>query len=119
MLSAQRAMTSSPAVRQSLITYKLRRLLTGPALKPQSNTEASALRLALREICANPDLQTEKPEQLLISFKLSLTEAANDVSISPGPERTALLDQVLTIFIEELYVSPRVTSVREGNGRGA
>ena len=115
MLSTQRAMAGSPAVRQLLITNNLRGWLTSAALKPQGSTGTSVLRLALREICADPDFQTEKPEQLLILFRLSLTEAADDANISPGPERTTLLDQVTTVFIEELF-DGRTAVVSRGDG---
>ncbi len=110
-------MAGSPAVRQLLMTNNLRRLLVSAAATPERLTITSAIRQALREICESPDFQTEKPERLLIAFKLSLTEAANDANISPGPERTRLLDQVVTLFIEELYRLSDGTAVGQGDGR--
>ena len=43
---------------------------------------------------------TSNQQQLL---KESLIEAANEANIPPGPERSALLGRVVSVFIEELY----------------
>jgi hypothetical protein len=110
-------MPGSPAVRQLLMTNNLRRLLVNAASKPDPKGVSSALRPALREICESADFRTEHPERLLIAFKLSLTEAANDANISPGPERTRLLDQVVTLYIEELYRASEDTVDGSRDGR--
>lgn len=44
-----------------------------------------------------------EPEHLLIAFKSAIVEAANMVGMRPGSERSALLDRLVSVFIEELY----------------
>ncbi|MFL5543146.1 MAG: hypothetical protein ACJ792_00430 [Gemmatimonadaceae bacterium] len=59
-------------------------------------------RRAIRELCAHAG-PVREPEQLLIAFKVALVEAANDERIPFGPERSELLGQLISVFIDELY----------------
>jgi hypothetical protein len=97
-------MANSSDTRQHL-TDELRTLLKSAASNSRlvSRALTSADRQAIRQICASVDHTSQKPEQLLIEFKASLNYAANDAHIPPGPERTELLDQFVSCFIEELY----------------
>jgi hypothetical protein len=97
-------MADSSDARQRL-TDELRKLLKSAASNSNlvSRTLTAADRQAIREICASTDHTSQKPEQLLIEFKASLNDAANDAHIPPGAERTELLDQFVSCFIEELY----------------
>jgi hypothetical protein len=62
-----------------------------------------ALVAAIREICAEAQTRSQGPERSLVEFKLSLTDAANEVEIPPGPDRNNLLDGLVSKFIEEFY----------------
>jgi hypothetical protein len=113
-------MSDSHAARQVLTTNLLRKLLKSAASngKSSSLTLTSAHRQAIREICTSTDYQSQTPERLLIAFKASLNEAANDANIRPSPERSELLDHVVSVFIEELYrvaADGRVSA--DGDGR--
>jgi hypothetical protein len=44
-----------------------------------------------------------EPEDLLVAFKLALVDAANDVGITPGPDRNDFLSRLVTAYIEEFY----------------
>jgi hypothetical protein len=57
----------------------------------------------IRELCDHFRGSPQGPEQLLIAFKGSLVDSANDAQIPHGPERTALLSRLVSVFIEELY----------------
>src|SRR5688500_6324329 len=59
---------------------------------------------------------TERPEQVLIAFKNSLDDAANNLRIPFSPERNTLLTGLVTAFIEEMYASAPV--VRDSACRG-
>ncbi len=63
-------------------------------------------RVVLRQICSGPERKTFEPEDLLIAFKSSLVDAANDVGIPPGPERNDFLSQLVSAYIEEFYRFP-------------
>jgi len=97
-------MPDSLVVRQ-LLMDNLRKLVgsDGWRSRPNGRTLTSAQRQVIREICASIDFHSQKPEQLLIAFKSSLNEAANDANIRPSPERNDLLAQFVSVFIEELY----------------
>src|SRR5437773_3124874 len=111
-------MADSPVVRQ-LSTDDLRKLVESAASssRPKGRTLTSAQRQAIREICTATDYQSQRPEQLLIAFKASLNEAANNANIPPSPERNDLLALFVSVFIEELYgaVAGRRTA---GDGDG-
>ena len=70
-----------------------------------SVTEAQ--RAALRDICLAPERASSTPEDFLIAFKLALVDAANDVGMPPGPERSYLLAMLVTAYIKEFFRVPR------------
>ena len=72
-------------------------------------------RSALRKIVSSCP-PTERPEQVLIAFKNSLDDVANDLRIPYSPERNTLLTGLVTAFIEEMYGSAPV--VRDSACRG-
>jgi hypothetical protein len=48
---------------------------------------------------------SDRPEQILIAFKNSLDDVANNLRIPFSPERNSLLNGLVSAFIEELYSS--------------
>lgn len=58
---------------------------------------------AIRAICSDAELRSQGPERSLVEFKISLTDAANEVELPLGPDRSKLLDGLVSTFIEELY----------------
>jgi len=110
-------MADSSDARQHL-TDELRKLLKSAASHTRlvSRALTSADRQAIRDICASVDHASQKPEQLLIQFKASLNYAANDAHIPPGPERTELLDQFVSCFIEEFYALAAKITVGDRSG---
>jgi hypothetical protein len=86
-----------------------------------SNQLTSWQRHAIREIRVALGDHTTKPEQLLVAFKGSLTEVANDARLPLGGERSAVFDRFVSAFIEELYKPQRTTRAPtegESNGSG-
>jgi hypothetical protein len=67
-----------------------------PAVTPE-------LLAAIRKICSDAQIHSQGPERSLVEFKLSLTDAANEVELPLGPERSKLLDGLVSTFIEEFY----------------
>ena len=59
--------------------------------------------LVIRQICSEAHGRAQGPERSLVEFKLSLTDAANEVEIPLGPDRNKLLAGLVSTFIEELY----------------
>lgn len=59
--------------------------------------------LVIRQICSDAHGRGQGPERSLVEFKLSLTDAANEVEIPLGPDRNKLLAGLVSTFIEELY----------------
>jgi hypothetical protein len=86
------------------LTSNQQQLLKESLVPVSENAEGEfARRQAIREFCVASRALAQRPEQLLIVFKESLIEAANEANIPPGPERSALLGRVVSVFIEELY----------------
>jgi len=78
--------------------------------------------LAIRQICSDARKQGEGPERSLVEFKLSLTDAANELEIPLGPDRSRLFSGLVSSFIEELYrpapngsVKPRAFDCGDAN----
>jgi hypothetical protein len=65
-------------------------------------------RLTIRKIASSCET-IDRPEQVLIAFKNSLDDAANNLRIPFSPERNTLLTGLVTAFIEEMYSSAPVT----------
>jgi hypothetical protein len=94
-----RAAQARPALSRSqcaLLTSALECGLENRPGKPRQ-------RELIRALCDGFRDSPDGPEQLLIAFKGSLVDSANDAQIPYGPERTALLSRLVTVFIEELY----------------
>jgi hypothetical protein len=64
-------------------------------------------RATIRAICALREPHFAR-ERFLIAFKIALVEAANAREIPYNPQRTAVLAQLISVFILELY--------EDGNG---
>ena len=64
----------------------------------------------MRKICSAPERANFAPEDFLIAFKLAIVDAANDVGIPPGPERSDLLSRLVSAYIEEFYLVARDAS---------
>ena len=71
---------------------------------------SSEQRAIIHQICSSPEKGTSAPEDFVIAFKLALTDAANDVGIPPGPERTDFLARMVSACIEEFFRSPAVSN---------
>lgn len=83
-----------------------------------ASTVTPEQRAVLRQICSAPERMSFEPEDFLIAFKLALVEAANDVGISPGPERSDFLSRLVSVYIEEYYRYPAVgDNAKNGGGQ--
>jgi hypothetical protein len=60
-------------------------------------------REAIRQLCATSRDAAQSPEQLLVTFKGALVDAANEASLPHGPQRNDLMSRLVSLFIEELY----------------
>ena len=69
-------------------------------------------RAAIRQCCVQA-LAVAEPEKVLIAFKNLLAAAAEAEGIPPGFERNALLSQLVSIFIDELYASGDDASLQQ------
>ena len=67
-----------------------------PAVSPK-------MRAAIQQICADVRGRSQGPERALVEFKLALADAANEVDIPLGPDRSKLLAGLVSTFISELY----------------
>jgi hypothetical protein len=74
----------------------------------------SADRKIIRAICESAIASNAPPERLLIQFKRSLFELADASGIQDGPERSELIERMVSVCIEEYYTIPK----RDGNGPG-
>jgi hypothetical protein len=63
-----------------------------------------AQRRAIRQCCIE-SAPVAEPEKLLIAFKRMLAAAAESEQIPAGVERDAMLSQLVSIFIDELYAT--------------
>jgi hypothetical protein len=66
----------------------------------------SEQRAIINQICSAPEKLTFAPEDFVIAFKLALTNAANEVGIRPGADRTELLARLVSVCIEEFFRLP-------------
>ena len=78
----------------------------GSRTRSERGATAFGQRQALRELCLSCRQLRQPPEELLIAFKTALIETADDSGMPHGPERSALLSRLVTMFIEELYEFP-------------
>jgi hypothetical protein len=63
----------------------------------------SAQRQAIRDVLQAAGARTKKPEQCVIAFKALINEAANEIGMPLGRERSNMLDRFVSTFIEEMY----------------
>jgi hypothetical protein len=115
-------MSSEMAESYRLLTDSQRKLLS-TALRDGENSKAltPSQRQAISEIRVALGNRTTKPEQLLVAFKASLNEVANDAKLPLGGDRTAVIDRFVSAFIEELYQphgTTRTVADDESNGSG-
>ena len=61
-------------------------------------------RSAIRQICIDV-MPVDEPEKFLIAFKSALSAAADAEQIPQGVERTAMLTQLVSVFIDEFYAA--------------
>jgi len=105
------------------LTDSQRRLLREALHSAQDSEQlTSSQRRAIRAILVALGNHATKPEQLLVAFKGSLTEVANDARLPIGGERSAVFDRFVSAFIEELYKpqrTTRTTSDGESNASGS
>jgi hypothetical protein len=65
-------------------------------------------RAVIRDICVAPERARYAPEDLLIAFKLALVDAANAARLPPGPDRSDLLADLVSVYIDEFYRSSSI-----------
>jgi hypothetical protein len=71
------------------------------ALGTDAPDNDGALRDAIRRLCADARRQDMRPEQLIVLFKM--TWRAHPELRTPQPHRTAVLEQIVTMCIQEYY----------------
>ena len=69
-------------------------------------------RTAIRQCCVDA-ITVGEPEKVLVAFKSALAAAADAEQIPPGFERNAILAQLVSIFIDELYATGDDASMQE------
>jgi hypothetical protein len=90
-------------------------LLAALSQKIADDCFAADSRSTIRRIVSScPPL--ERPEQVLIAFKNSLDDVANNLRIPFSAERNTLLTGLVTAFIEEMYAS--APAIRDSACRG-
>jgi hypothetical protein len=63
----------------------------------------SAQRQAVTDVLQSIGELRTKPEQCVVAFKALLNDAANDIGIPLGRQRSTLIERFVTLFIEEMY----------------
>ena len=97
-------MSSEFAKSPQSLTERQRSLLRDALSSGENSTQlTSSQRQAIREIRFALGKRTTKPEKLLVAFKGSLNEIANDARLPLGGQRSAVFDRLVSAFIEELY----------------
>lgn len=94
--SNQDQSASSNGTRREALRTALHDSGAHPAVTPE-------LLAAIRAICSDAQQRSQGPERSLVEFKVSLTDAANEVEMPLGPERSKLIDGLVSTFIEEFY----------------
>jgi hypothetical protein len=82
---------------------RTQRYLLKNALESVSGDASRSQRETIRQLCATSQNASQTPEQLLVTFKRALVDAANEAGLSYGPKRNELLSRMVSVFIEELY----------------
>lgn len=99
MQSNREQRVSSDGNQREALRIALHESGTHPAMTPE-------LLAAIKAICSDAQLRSQGPERSLVEFKLSLNDAANEVELPLGPDRSKLLDGLVSTFIEEFYRPP-------------
>jgi hypothetical protein len=86
--------------------------LTSPFAGNSTNSRREIIRPIADDIAESGD----RPEQMLKDFKALLNEAALRARIPFGSESTSILERYVSVFIEELYRSGRISE--DGACRG-
>jgi hypothetical protein len=104
------------SIKPLVLTTRQRILLRNALAAESENGHGGfAQREAIREFCIVSRDAAQRPEQLLIHFKESLIEAANEARLPYGFERSDQLARVVSVFIEEFY-GFRTGEAKNGNG---
>lgn len=85
-----------------VLTVDQRELIRSCLVAPSTSYITAEQRRAIRDICDQLD-PIREPEHFLIAFKSEVVEAANLAGMLPGPERSSLLERLVSVFIAELY----------------
>jgi hypothetical protein len=93
------------AASSPVLTDSQRKLLESALGSGEVTSITSSQRQAIRDICKSLGDPAKRPEQLLVAFKALLSEAANEVRIPLGVERNTLVDRLVSVFIQELYLA--------------
>jgi hypothetical protein len=103
-----------------LLTDRQRNLLRSALRSGEKSTVVtSSQRQAIGEIRIALGDRAKKPEQLLIAFKGSLNEVANEAKLPLGEERSALINRFVSAFIEELYKPQEIRTAAGGQSNGS
>jgi hypothetical protein len=86
--------------------------LTSPFVGNSTNSRREIVRPIVDDIVDSG----QRPEQMLKEFKALLNEASLRARIPFGSESTSILERYITVFIEELYRSGRISE--DGARRG-
>lgn len=79
----------------------IRSILKDMTVRPKITLEQRAV---IRQCCIE-GANCAEPEKTLIAFKKELAAAATIENIPAGIERDAMLSQIVTIYIDELYAT--------------
>src|SRR6478672_5377269 len=63
----------------------------------------SAQRQAVGDILQSVGELKKQPEQCVVAFKALINDAANEIGIPLGRQRSSLIERFVTLFIEEMY----------------
>jgi hypothetical protein len=115
-------MSSEMAESPQSLTRRQRRLLRDALRSGEDSKQLTSWqRQAIREILVALSHRATQPEQLLVAFKGSLYEVANDLKLPIGGERSTVIDLFVSAFIEELYMPQKTTRTGadgQSNGSG-
>jgi len=87
----------------------MRRIRKDMTVRPKITVEQRAV---IRQCCVEAADGAE-PEKTLIAFKKELIAAATAENLAAGIEREAILSQIVTIYIDELYATRDDASLRQ------
>ena len=68
----------------------------------------SAQRQAVAEVLQSVGELKKQPEQCVVAFKALINDAANEIGIPLGRQRSTLIDGFVTLFIKEMYARENI-----------